>query len=135
MSDKWQRPMVWSTDDRCLSEQVRMAKYLPPMDIVPSEFKGEYGQAVKWCEVINDFFFSGAENIRLTCRDGITQGDVLRHLNVILPSWEPSHEHKMAACAWLLSLWVTRVEYACRPHIELGVKKMPAKHVVVNANE
>jgi len=44
--------------------------------------------------------------------DGIDQNKALRHIKAILGSFEPKHEHKEAAAAYLLSLWFKSVKYA-----------------------
>lgn len=109
---KWQQPVVMTKEHSLLmSGQDLMKTFLPTMDEIPSEFKGEYGDAVKWCDAVNDFFFCGAKEITMTCRNGIKQEDVIRHIRLVISSWEPPHEQKIAGCAWLLSLWVVQMAY------------------------
>lgn len=84
-----------------------MAVLLPPMAIIPPEFKRWDG--TKWNKFVSKWFFEGASMSELTPRNGIDPKDAIRHAKAIMASWEPKHEHKEAAVAWLLSLWFSEV--------------------------
>lgn len=82
-------------------------KYLPKMDDIPKEFHDRYDNI--YCKVINQWFFNGyikAESIAtITPKEGIDKVEAQRALAVILRSFAPKHEHKVAGCAYLLSQW------------------------------
>lgn len=85
---------------------------LPEWNEIPEDFKRERGEAVRWINIINDWFFSGAQNIQIICKPGISQKLIMAHLRVVLQDWDPSHEHKTSGAAWLLSLWTDKIEYS-----------------------
>lgn len=65
----------------------------------------------KWCQVVSDWFFCGLRNVKWQPKEGIDQTKALRHIGTILGSWEPKHEVKEAAVAYLLSQWFEDVSY------------------------
>ena len=65
----------------------------------------------KWCRVTRDWFFSGLRDAKWKPKKGIDEEKALRHVGTILGSWEPKHEDKEAAVAYLLSLWFEDVSY------------------------
>lgn len=74
---------------------------MPDQSIIPQEFKN--GRS-KWCRVFEQWFYSG-KLPETPVKDGIDRKEALRHIATIAKSWEPKHEHKESACAYLLSLW------------------------------
>ena len=85
-----------------------MTKLLPAKAEIPEEF---WHGHTKWNKLQSDWFFSGLKNAKWEPREGVETKVVLRHLGAIQGSWEPQHEHKEAAVAWLASLWFTDVSY------------------------
>ncbi len=80
--------------------------HMPRYADVPDAFKSHNGNA--YCKFMSDWFFTGRtpeDMARLTTKDGVDRADALRAIKAILGSWAPKHEHKEAACAWLLSEW------------------------------
>ena len=75
---------------------------MPSYDEIPKEYKGGH---TKWNQLFNDWFFFGVQKLNLVPQDGIDKQKALRHIRAILGSFEPSHEHKEAACAYLFSQW------------------------------
>ena len=53
----------------------------------------------------NEWFFRGLPKFP-EARAGIDENEAIRHLSAILKSFQPSHEHKEAAVAWLASRWL-----------------------------
>lgn len=49
-------------------------------------------------------FYTGGQ-FNLTPKPGIDRSVALRHIRAIMGSFEPKHEHKEAACAYLFELW------------------------------
>ena len=56
--------------------------------------------------LFTDWFYSGIKNLDLKPREGIDKDKALRHIKAIMQSFEPSHEHKVAACSYLFEKWV-----------------------------
>jgi anti-sigma factor ChrR (cupin superfamily) len=64
-------------------------------------------QGNKHVEFQQKWFFSGLKNEDMpTAKDGIDFNDAMRHLGAIQGSFEPKHEHKQAAVAFLASKWL-----------------------------
>ena len=77
---------------------------MPKMSDIPKEF--HYGHTV-WNKLVSEWFFCGVNNLKLTPKEGIDKDAALRHVKTVMGSFEPKHEHKEAACAYLLSQWFT----------------------------
>lgn len=75
---------------------------MPPYAEIPAEFKND---RTVWNRLVSDWFFCGVKNLTLTPKDGIDKDKALRHIKTVMGSFEPKHEHKEAACAYLLSQW------------------------------
>jgi hypothetical protein len=104
---KWAQPQP--VDDLALSFGGRMADLLPPVSEIPAEFHRHNG--TEWNRRVSAWFFSGLKG-RLVPREGVDSRVAVRHLQAILGSWEPKHEHKEAGVAYLMSLWFDRFEEA-----------------------
>lgn len=76
---------------------------LPSMSIIPEEFKNDRSGNpwLKWQSV---WFYEGLPGYP-SPKDGISLDLAMRHLSCIQRSFEPKHEHKVAAVAWLASRW------------------------------
>lgn len=61
----------------------------------------------RWVEFQRAWFFGGLEDLKLKPAPGIDLDAALRHLHCIQGSYEPKHEHKEAAVAYLASIWFT----------------------------
>lgn len=80
-----------------------IAGLLPEYEEIPQEFKDG---RTEWNRVQSKWFFSGlSEADRFLVKSGINERTAFRHLQAIQGSFQPKHEHKSAAVAWLLSLW------------------------------
>ena len=73
-----------------------------PADI-PKEFT--HYQGTKWNKLVSDWFFCGLASLELTPKEGVDKDKAMRHIMTIMGSFEPKHEDKEAACAFLLSEW------------------------------
>jgi len=58
-----------------------------------------------WRKLFNDWFYSGLTSLNLQPRAGVNETAALRHVKCVMGSYEPKHEHKTAAFAWLMSQW------------------------------
>lgn len=77
---------------------------MPKMDAIPDEYRR--GGTV-WNKLFSTWFFRGLSKLDLTPKEGVDQLKALLHVKAIMGSFEPKHEHKEAACAFLLSEWFT----------------------------
>jgi len=82
---------------------------LPPDNDIPDEFNQWHN---KWGDVVSKWFFNGLpKDTEFVPVDGIDTAQALAHIQAILGSFEPKHEHKMAGCAYLMSLWFKDVKF------------------------
>lgn len=73
---------------------------LPPYENIPQQFKSG---TTKWNRIFSQWFFEGLTNCRFVAKEGIDKIEAVRHISAIMRSFEPSHEHKEAGCAYLMS--------------------------------
>jgi hypothetical protein len=97
-------------EDREIAFGVGVARLMPRYDDIPREFKDWNGPG-RWNKVVSDWFYRGLKDVEWVPKPGIDPQKALRHLKVIMGSWDPRHEHKEAAVAYLLSLWFEDVKY------------------------
>jgi hypothetical protein len=84
---------------------------LPSREDIPDEFLRHDG--TKWNKAFGQWFFSGfPEGTQLQYKEGIDPEMAMRHLRAVMTSWSPKHEHKDAACSYLLSMWVEDIVLA-----------------------
>lgn len=87
-----------------------MDRVLPKWDEIPKDFQRHHG--TKWNKIQSRWFFMGLpEGTDFKPKAGIDANRALRHLATIQRSFEPKHEHKEAAVAWLMSLWFADVVF------------------------
>lgn len=91
-----------STLDMAFPCNVR--ELMPKWEDIPKEFRDSNSRS-QWNRFMSDWFYSGLESYDLKPRDGVDVAKALRHLRTILGSFEPKHEHKEAAVAYLASQW------------------------------
>jgi hypothetical protein len=77
-------------------------EWLPPWESIPAEFKR--GKTA-WNRLASAWFFTGLSELNAKTKPGIERSHALGHLKAVLNSMEPSHEHKEAGVAFLLSQW------------------------------
>lgn len=66
----------------------------------------------KWVEFQRKWFYDGLpETTQVHTKPGIDSEKAFRHLICVQGSFEPKHEHKESAVAYLASLWFEDVEY------------------------
>lgn len=81
-----------------------VSNLMPSYDEIPKEFKN-WNNQTKWNRLFNDWFFGGLSKLELKPKEGVDQNKALRHIKAIMGSFEPKHEHKEAAVAFLFSEW------------------------------
>ncbi len=99
---KWSQPTPVS--DIEVAFPTEALKLMPSMEEIPKEFKlypGGY-----YNKLFSEWFYKGISRDRLPAKDGVDQSTAIRHLLCVIGSFEPQHEHKAAAAAYLMSLWI-----------------------------
>ena len=85
--------------------------YIPKWDDIPKEFKATSNP---FAHAVSKWFFHGAkrfgtsivvDGITFTVKANLDCGRALTAIRGVMTSWDPSHEHKEAACAYMLSEW------------------------------
>lgn len=81
---------------------------LPAYEDIPEEFKRLENP---WVKFQRDWFFRGlSPDTQFGSREGIDAERAYYHLACIQRSYEPKHEHKEAAVAFLASLWFVGIK-------------------------
>jgi hypothetical protein len=87
-------------------------KHMPKYETIPPEFKRHNGN--DYVKAVSSWFFSGAKghpngitigDHTFVAKPGVEAGKALAAIKAVLSSFEPKHEHKEAACAFMLSEW------------------------------
>lgn len=85
---------------------------MPAWDDIPDEFKHHRFMGDHWTAIVGQWFFRGlSEKTQFVPKPGIDAKVALAHLRTIMGSYEPKHEHKEAAVAYLMSLWFKKVKH------------------------
>jgi len=82
---------------------------LPDYDAIPDEFKNRYGN--KWVQLFNDWFFCGLKKLEFIPKENVDVNKAIRHIKALMCSFSPSHEHKTAGVAYLMSQYFEDVKY------------------------
>lgn len=114
MTTKAVNPWLPATDINALDAAFGISdrdikRRMPAMSDIPEEFKSRRDN--KWLKFQGDWFFHGLVKLSVTPKPGIDRILAMRHLAAIQTSFAPKHEHKMAAVAYLASLWFEDVKY------------------------
>jgi len=113
---KWMTPML--VDSLTLAFPIHIKSYMPTWEEIPEEYRkpvvyNKFGPA-KWLRFQNDWFMNGFEDMKIAPKEGINPQIAIKHLAMIQKSFEPKHQHKVAAVAYLASLWFEDVVYTVR---------------------
>lgn len=91
--------------------------YMPPMEEIPEAFQRETEESAPWYEFQKTWFSLGLSQKFLGFIPAEIDGTrlegekVFRQLSAIQGSYAPKHEHKMAAVAYLASIWMDALSY------------------------
>ena len=88
-------------------------KFMPPRKEIPREFLHS-ALGKKYARLCSDWFFSGLKSIKWFPRPGVDKDKATRHLRCILGSFEPQHEHKEEAFAYLCDQWFEDIKWECK---------------------
>lgn len=107
--DGFEHPHEISEAQRAFPANV-VGTLMPPATAIPDTYEDQG----LWQGFFTDLFFRGSgtafENWRLYTRDDVDGEKAWVHLTTILRSYEPKHEHKEAAFAWLASRWFAGID-------------------------
>lgn len=82
---------------------------MPIWEEIPIEFRS-MNDRTEWNKFVSTWFYTGwPKDKQLYSRSDVDPEKALTHLNTILRSFQPKHEHKMAAVSWLMSRWYADV--------------------------
>ena len=85
-----------------------VSPYMPDWSEIPAEYKQFLGTDAN--KLFSEWFYKGLKNPRFHAREGVNAEKAYRHIVAIMKSFQPKHEHKEAACAYLLDLWFEKIE-------------------------
>lgn len=108
---QWDKPQQLDGLDAAFGPRDGIRQLLPKWEEIPEEFKQGTEHTNKWIKVLGDWFFAGIELTNVVMKNGVERKWAIRHIGCIMHSFEPKHEHKIAGCAYLLSLWFETLEY------------------------
>ena len=84
-----------------------VSELIPDWEDIPSEHKDPGGL---YSQEFSTWFFHGiAPGTECHPVPGIDAREAFRHVVAIMRSFQPKHEHKEAACRYLMSLWFERI--------------------------
>jgi hypothetical protein len=95
--------------DVMLAFPADVTELLPSWEAIPDEFKSGHDE---WTRFASHWFGRGlAATTEFYCKEGIDGATAVRHLQAVLGSYQPKHEHKLAGVAYLSSLWFKKIEH------------------------
>lgn len=108
---EWSQPSEISNLQAAFPASVR--HLMPRYEDIPDDFRrhGGRGDAAKWVKAQNAWFFGGIKKSQFIRKSGVDAEKAFRHLAAIQGSFEPKHEHKEAAVAYLASPWFDDVRF------------------------
>lgn len=86
------------------------------LDIMPTyeECRKTRANWQKYETLVSDWFYLGLASFDATPRDGVNKDAAIRHIKSVLGSFEPKHEHKEAAVAYLIHEWFSDVKWKAK---------------------
>lgn len=102
MSDKFAQPTEVSQLDMAFATNV--SHLMPSYDEIREQYNPN--RRLPSLRLFRDIFYRGIKSADgLVPREGIDKNKALRHIRTVMSSWEPKHEHKEAAVAFLFDKW------------------------------
>ena len=95
---------IQEIDDATMAFPANVEHLMPKWQDIPGGFKNG-NMRTEWNQLVSAWFFRGLSSLKLVPMDGVDTSKAMRHLSAIMRSYEPKHEHKEAAVAYLMSLW------------------------------
>ena len=101
MKDKFAQPQDVTGADMAFGH-CNVYAMMPPY----SEIRDYDRQGNKGHDLFSEWFYCGLKSVDgLKPREGIDKAKALAHIQSIMRSCEPKHEHKTAGCAYLFEKW------------------------------
>lgn len=89
-------------------------KHMPKFEDLPEPFRDGW-QHNEYCKAVSSWFYEGAKAYPngivlggdhiFVAKTEVDAGKALAAIRAVLGSFEPKHEHKIAACGYMLSEW------------------------------
>jgi len=89
-----------------LAFPANVSHMMPPREVL----RGDFPNKREYERVFSDWFFNGLKSLEVTPREGVDKGKALAHIKCVMGSFEPAHEDKTAAVAFLLNEWFSEVK-------------------------
>jgi hypothetical protein len=105
--------MPQDVSDVELAFPARVNHLMPKYEDIPKEFRNWNSETI-WNKLTSDWFYKGFKSLDMKPKEGIDVKKAMRHIRAILGSFEPKHEHKEAAVAYLLSQWFEEPKWEIR---------------------
>lgn len=92
-------------------------KHLPKRESLPEEFQKDWhSDKQPYCKAISTWFYKGAKKapngngleiggVTFVAKPGVDTAKAIRAIKAVIGSFEPSHEHKIGGCGYMLSEW------------------------------
>lgn len=109
LEEKWAQPH--EVDDVTLAFSANVASMMPSREECDEALRAMPDRGRGWLRFQSDWFFHGISPKKLKPRKDVDKTKALRHLGAIQGSFEPKHEHKEVAVAFLASLWFKKPSY------------------------
>jgi hypothetical protein len=77
-------------------------RLMPPYESIPESYKMGDGWGAK---LFRDMFYFGLKTVSFVPKEGIDSKTAFRNIRAVCGSFEPKHEHKEAAVAYMFELW------------------------------
>lgn len=104
VADPWAKPKAGLIPLDTVFGVNAVKDLMPPMASIPDVIEG-------WRRFQMEWFYGGLKDAKVTPKPGIDTREALAHLASVQSSFEPKHEHKVAAVAYLASRWFERAEW------------------------
>lgn len=90
-------------------------KHMPKREDLPEDFQRNWHSSRNpYCHAVSQWFYKGCkldngalviDGVRFKAKEGVDADKALRAIKAALGSFEPSHEHKIGGCGFMLSEW------------------------------
>lgn len=100
-------PIKEDISDAMLAFPANVEGIMPAMKDIPEQYRRGHTPANSFAA---QWFFNGLKNPKFYPKAGVNAEKAFNHLRCILGSFQPKHEHKEAAVAFLLDEWFEKYE-------------------------
>jgi hypothetical protein len=90
-------------------------RHMPKREDLPEEYRRDWHRdSQPFCKAVSSWFYDGAKSIpngveidgvKFVAKTGVDAQKALAAIKAALGSFEPSHEHKIGGCGFMLSEW------------------------------